>query len=77
MNLLHKQRLPFSLALFCILFAVTWPLYQYVSDLDAIGYMEVAHHYIKGEWKLAVNGFWNPLHSWLVVPLIKLGLNDW
>lgn len=77
MNLLHKQRLPFSLALFCILFAVTWPLYQYVSDLDAIGYMEVAHHYLKGEWKLAVNGFWNPLHSWLVVPLLKLGLNDW
>ncbi|RXK61513.1 hypothetical protein ESA94_00390 [Lacibacter luteus] len=77
MNLLIKQRLPFSLATFCILFAVTWPLYQYVSDLDAIGYMEVAHHYLKGEWKLAVNGFWNPLHSWLVLPLLKLGLNDW
>lgn len=77
MNLLHKQRLPFSLALFCILFVVTWPLYKYVSDLDAIGYMEVAHHYLKGEWKLAVNGFWNPLHSWLVLPLLKLGLNDW
>jgi len=77
MNLLYKQRLPFSLATFCILFAVTWPLYQYVSDLDAIGYMEVAHHYLKSEWKLAVNGFWNPLHSWLVLPLLKLGLNDW
>ena len=77
MNLLFKQRLPFSLATFCILFAVTWPLYQYVSDLDAIGYMEVAHHYLKGEWKLAVNGFWNPLHSWLVLPLLKIGLNDW
>lgn len=77
MNLLFKQRLPFSLAIFCILFAGTWPLYQYVSDLDAIGYMEVAHHYLHGEWKSAVNGFWNPLHSWLVLPLLKSGLHDW
>lgn len=77
MNLLYNQRLPFSALLFIILFVVTWPLYQYVSDLDAIGYMEVAHHYIEGDLKLAVNGFWNPLHSWLVIPLIKAGLNDW
>ena len=77
MNLLYNQRLLFSSLFFIILFVVTWPLYQYVSDLDAIGYMEVAHHYIDGELKLAVNGFWNPLHSWLVIPFIKAGLNDW
>ena len=75
MNLLYNQRLPFSALLFIVLFVVTWPLYQYVSDLDAIGYMEVAHHYIEGDLKLAVNGFWNPLHSWLVIPLIKACLN--
>lgn len=77
MNALYNKRLPLSILFFVVLFVVTWPLYKYVSDLDAVGYMAVAHHYINGDFKLAVNGFWNPLHSWLAVPFIKAGLNDW
>lgn len=77
MNLLYNQRLPFSILLFSILFIVTWPLYKYISDVDGIGYAAVAHHYLDGNLKLAVNGFWNPLHSWLVIPFIKAGLSDW
>lgn len=77
MNLLYNQRLPFSVLLFSLLFIVTWPLYKYVADVDGIGYAAVAHHYINGNLRLAINGFWNPLHSWLVVPFIKSGLSDW
>ena len=77
MNILFNKRLPISIGLFVLLFVVTWPLYQYISDVDGIGYAAVAHHYIDGNLKLAVNGFWNPLHSWLVIPFMKAGLSDW
>lgn len=77
MNSVQSNRLPVSVFLFILLFAVTWPLYQYIFDVDGTGYAAVAHHYIQGNLKLAVNGFWNPLHSWLAVPLIKTGLPDW
>lgn len=77
MNFLNSQRLSVSILLFSILFIGTWPLYRFVSDLDGIGYAAVSHHYIDGNWRLAVNGFWNPLHSWLVIPLIKAGMSDW
>lgn len=77
MNILFNRRLPFSIGLFILLFVVTWPLYQYISDVDGTGYAAVAHHYINGNLKLAVNGFWNPLHSWLVIPFMQAGLSDW
>lgn len=77
MNSVHSHRLSVSILLFIFLFAVTWPLYQYIFDVDGIGYAAVARHYIDGNFKLAVNGFWNPLHSWLAVPFMKAGLTDW
>lgn len=60
--------------LFILLFLVSWPLYKYVFDVDGIGYIGAAKQYALGNYQLAVNGYWSPLHSWLVVPFIKLGL---
>ncbi|MBK8089438.1 MAG: hypothetical protein IPK31_16725 [Chitinophagaceae bacterium] len=77
MNPVYKLRLSISILFFIALFIVTWPLYQYHFDVDGIGYAAVAHHYLEGNFKLAVNGFWNPLHSWLAVPFMKAGLPDW
>ena len=77
MNQLYRQRLPISVFIFTMLFIGTWPLYKFIFDVDGIGYAAVANHYVEGNFKLAVNGFWNPLHSWLAVPFIKAGLSDW
>lgn len=76
MNTLFKQRLPASIFLFSLFFVLAWPLYQYIFDVDGIGYAAVAQHYLHGNYRLAVNGFWNPLNSWIVVPFINAGLTD-
>ncbi len=74
MNLLINQRLLFSVLLFSILFFLAWPLYQYLFDVDGIGYIGAAKQYAAGNFSLAVNGYWSPLHSWIVLPLLKTGL---
>lgn len=76
MDFIKQNRLLVSLLLFIILFIVLWPFYKYIFDVDGIGYASVAHHYLNGDWDKAVNGFWYPLHSWLVIPLLKMGLSD-
>jgi hypothetical protein len=76
MKFINRHNLAISIFLFVLLFICLWPLYQYIFDVDGIGYAAVAHHYINGDWVKAVNGFWNPLHSWLVIPFMKTGLSD-
>lgn len=36
--------------------------------------MRIAGYYADGNFELAVNGYWGPLLSWLMVPLIKAGV---
>lgn len=40
---------------------------------DAIAYLRIAGYYAGGQWELAVTGYWGPLLSWLMVPLLKAG----
>jgi hypothetical protein len=40
---------------------------------DAIAYCRIAGYYAGGQWELAVTGYWGPLLSWLMVPLLKAG----
>lgn len=41
---------------------------------DAVAYLMSARNYAAGELSLAVNGYWGPLLSWLIVPF--LGVSD-
>ncbi len=59
---------------FLLLFAAGWPFYKYIFDVDGTGYAAVAELYAGGHWQEAVNGYWSPLHSWLVIPLLKIGI---
>lgn len=68
------QQLLFVILCFLLLFAGSWPLYQYIVDVDGVGYAAIADQYAAGHWKEAINGYWSPLHSWLVIPLLKLGI---
>lgn len=40
---------------------------------DAVAYCRIAGYYAAGQWELAVTGYWGPLLSWLMAPLVKLG----
>jgi len=44
-----------------------------VIEPDAVSYLRTAQHYLDGNTRLAVNGYWGPLFSWLLVPCLALG----
>src|SRR6185369_3216155 len=39
-------------------------------DHDGIAYIRIATYYFHRQWHLAVSGYWGPLFSWLMLPLI-------
>jgi hypothetical protein len=43
---------------------------------DVISYLSIGKDYAAGRWGEAVNGYWGPLVSWLLAPLLALGMPD-
>jgi hypothetical protein len=43
-----------------------------VLNPDGVAYILLASHYAQGEFNLAISGYWGPLLSWLLVPLLKV-----
>ena len=42
-------------------------VYRYsLSTDDAIAYLDIGDAYLRGEWDVAINGYWSPLYSWLL-----------
>lgn len=37
---------------------------------DAVSYLEITRHLLRGEFALTVNGYWGPLISWVAVPFL-------
>jgi hypothetical protein len=37
---------------------------------DGVSYLLIAQHYARGEFDLAVSGYWGPMLSWLLAPLL-------
>jgi hypothetical protein len=44
-------------------------------SVDGVSYVEIARFYLNGQLHEAVNGFWSPLISWLIVPLLACKLS--
>ena len=40
---------------------------------DATLYISIAEKYIRGDFSGAINGYWGPLLSWLLVPFLLMG----
>ncbi|MGB9937445.1 MAG: hypothetical protein ACPK7O_06965 [Methanobacterium sp.] len=49
--------------------------YQYAINPDGISYINIAQVYLSGNWHDALNGYWGPLFSWLLTPLLQIGFN--
>lgn len=75
MKLLHRYQLFFASAFYLILFFLLLPLHQYVFDVDGTGYSTVSQYLAAGNFERAVNGFWSPLHSWVVAPFVNTGIH--
>ncbi len=50
------------------------PIYRYQINPDAISYISIAQKYLNGDFKDAINGYWGPLFSWLLIPFLSIGL---
>lgn len=46
--------------------------YLYTIQTDTISYIHIAQHYIDGRFFYAVNGYWSPLFSWLLIPFLMV-----
>lgn len=54
---------------------VLLPLFRYQINPDATSYIKIAEKYASGDFKNAINGYWGPLLSWMIVPSFWLNIN--
>jgi hypothetical protein len=52
-----------------LLIWVGWVNQDWIST-DAISYIRIAQNYASGQFNLAVSGYWGPMLSWIIVPLL-------
>ncbi len=62
---LRRLRVSFWLMAVVIGFLQAW-LYRNVIDNDTISHLDMADAYFRGDWGMAINGYWNPLYAWLL-----------
>ena len=79
MNLYHsfQKRLGHPLVgillAYLVLCSVMLPWFLHRVAPDAVSYLTIARKYRAWEFGDAVNGYWSPLFSWLLAPLLCLG----
>lgn len=61
-----------SLLVYTLLAFYFFRFYRYQINPDGICYISIAQKYLQGNFSFAVNGYWNPLISWLLVPFLLL-----
>jgi hypothetical protein len=47
-------------------FCHVWADHHYLSNADALSYLDIAEAYLRKDWHTAVNAYWSPLYSWLI-----------
>ncbi len=48
-----------------------WVNQDWIST-DGISYIQIAQYYASGQFDLAISGYWGPMLSWIIVPLLGL-----
>lgn len=61
------------LSLYLILGIVLFKYYQHKINPDAINYVNIAKYYFLGNYTNAINTYWSPLISWLLIPFFIFG----
>jgi len=75
-----KSRLNFKIEIIFYLFLLIYlslgvyllNYYQYSIGLDGISYINISKLYLFGDFTNAINGYWGPLFSWMLVPFLKI-----
>lgn len=69
---------PLTLGIFIYLILVIffYPFYRYQLNPDGVAYITISRAYLHLDFSSAVNGYWGPLISWLLVPFLLLGIKS-
>ena len=67
-----KQNLILVLLLYLCLSAILFSNFKYIINSDGIAYISIAKSYLSGNISHAINGYWGPLYSWLLMPFIAI-----
>ncbi|MCJ7611175.1 MAG: hypothetical protein MUP19_02845 [Candidatus Aminicenantes bacterium] len=65
-----KERLWVALLLAAFLASGIFFIKPYMTGSDQVSYITIAQKYARGQFDQAVNGYWSPLFSWLLAPLL-------
>lgn len=63
-----------GLAQLLLLLLAGW-VRRHALNPDAVAYLRIAGYYAHGPRELAVSGYWGPLLSWLMTPLLAIGFS--
>lgn len=69
----NNRDLILVLIIYSFLSALLLKFYLYTGG-DGISYISIARYYAAGNWADAINGYWSPLYSWLMVPFFIYGV---
>jgi hypothetical protein len=64
-----------SIAFYIMLTILLLPFYQYQINPDGISYIGIAKKYMLLDFSNAINGYWGPLLSLLLIPFLFFGFN--
>jgi len=69
-----NSSLPILLGVLIVYFALTATVYQHARfTADSTLYINIAQKYLNGNLKDAINGYWGPMLSWLLIPFLYFG----
>jgi len=63
-----------AVVIFVVLVLVFKAHFAFWINTDATAYVSIARQYLAGGFARAVNGYWGPLLSWLLAPLLATGM---
>ena len=69
-----REMLAVAILLAAFIAAGLFFIRPYLTGADQVSYISIAQKYARGQFGQAVNGYWSPLFSWLLAPLLLSGL---
>lgn len=64
----------YGFALLLLAFCAYWFRFD-LNNIDGISYISIARQYADGQAGTALNAYWSPMSSWMMIPLLKAGLS--
>lgn len=73
-SIITEKPLTASVVFYFITVFLLLPAYIHLVNPDGIAYITISRKYLHGDFHNAVNGYWGPLFSWLMIPFLSIGL---